>query len=202
MGFFDWGYGGDQAQGQPQSGGTQPQMSPDAMLYDALRQSQTTSFLSPQKASDIAQNDSGLGIQNVKRGFGYAYAPMPSTVYAGVGLNGWKQFPTATVSVQLSGRPVMVFIKGVLHLLTSTAYEAQVEARVDGSASGFIVPCWTQIFSSADASSRPCMPFSAWGVCVPTAGSHTFTMWADAGTNNVEITSSSSYPHSIAVVEI
>lgn len=181
------------------------QMVDDFSIYDALRQSQTTSFLSPQAASDIAQNDSGLGIQNVKRGFAYAKAPMPSVVYTALGLNGWKAFPGMTLKLQLSGRPVMVFIKGVLQLMTSppslAAFEAQVEARIDDNASGFIVPCWTQVPSSGDASTRPHMPFSAFGIAVPTAGTHTFTMWASSTTNNVQI-NPTSYPYSMAVVEI
>ena len=199
---FDWGYEGS---GAPQVGiaNQQPQMAPDAMLYDALRQSQTTSFLTPQAASDVAQNDSGLGIQNVKRGFAYAKAPMPSTVYTAAGLLTWKQLAGTTLQIQLSGRPVMVFIKGQLQRLTSgaSAFEAQIEARIDGNASGFIVPCWTKALPSASTSAVMAIPFSAWGIAVPSAGSHTFTMWAYAGTNNIAA-AATSYPYSIAVVEI
>lgn len=198
---FDWGYEGS---GAPQVGiaNQQPQMAPDALLYDALRQSQTTSFLSPQKASENAQNDSGLGIQNVKRGFAYAKAPMPSTVYVPTYLLTWKQLAGTTLQVQLSGRPVMVFIKGSLQRLTTgaSAYEAQIEARIDGSSAGFIVPCWTKATPSTDASVLS-IPFCAWGITVPSAGSHTFTMWAFAGTNNIAA-DATSYPYSIAVVEI
>jgi hypothetical protein len=45
------------------------------------------------------------------------------------------------------------------------------------------------------------IPFSAWGIAVPSAGSHTFTLWAYAGTNNI-VADATSYPYSIAVVEI
>lgn len=200
---FDWGYGDG---GAMQTGGapsaSQPQMSPDAFLYDALRQSQTTSFLTPQAASDVAQNDAGLGIQNVKRGFAYAKAPMPSTVYTSTGLLTWKQLAGTTLQVQFSGRPVMVFIKGSLQRLTlgAAANECQIEARIDGAASGFIVPCWTSALPSSSAGVLS-IPFSAWGIAVPSAGSHTFTMWAYAGTNNI-VANATSYPYSIAVVEI
>lgn len=197
---FDWGYEGT---GSPQVGlgGDRPQMAPDALLYDALRQSQTTSFLSPQKASDVAQNDSGLGIQNVKRGFAYAYAPMPGYAYVAAGLNGYKQFAGTNVQVQLSGRPVLVIIKGTLQLMTSTAYEATVEARIDGNASGFLIPCSTVVYSSADSASRSHIPFCTYGIAIPSAGSHTFTMWASSTSNNVQI-NPTSYGYSIAVVEI
>jgi hypothetical protein len=197
---FDWGYGG--ATASQVDAAQQPQMAPDALLYDALRQSQTTSFLTPQAASDVAQNDAGLGIQNVKRGFAYAKAPMPSTVYTSTGLLTWKQLAGTTLQVQLSGRPIMVFIKGSLQRLTigAAVNECQIEARIDNSASGFIVPCWTSALPSSSTGVLS-IPFSAWGIAVPSAGSHTFTLWAYAGTNNIAA-DATSYPYSIAVVEI
>lgn len=198
---FDWGYNDS---GASQVGvSQQPPISPEAFLYDALRQSQTTSSLTPQAASEVAQNDAGLGIQNVKRGFAYAKAPMPSTIYAPIYLDSWKQLAGMELKVQLSGRPVMVFIKGSLQRYdtSASAYEAQIEARIDGKAYEFIVPCWTKALPSTSASAVMSIPFCAWGIVVPSAGSHTFTMWASAGTSNI-VADATTYPYSMAVVEI
>jgi hypothetical protein len=198
---FDWGYGATTA---PQvDAAQQPQMSPDAYLYDALRQSQTTSFLTPQAASESAQNDSGLGIQNVKRGFAYAKAPMPATTYVPTYLDSWKRLAGMSLQVQLYGRPVMVFIKGSLQRydVSASSNEAQVEARIDGNAAGFIVPCWTKALPSASTSAVMSIPFCAWGIAVPSAGSHIFTMWAYAGTSNI-VADPTTYPYSMAVVEL
>lgn len=124
MSTFDWGFGGTQSVGEviPQD--------ISYTLQDELRKSQTTSFLTPQSASPNAQTATGLGIQNVKRGYLNLVIQYDSSV---VGVD----FQTSSTSFEdvnarlrgemaSSGRPVAIFVRG-----TSTGDAATFTVAID-----------------------------------------------------------------------
>ena len=151
MSTFDWGFDASQAGGQmiPQD--------VSFVLQEELRKSQTTAFLTPQNAT-------GLGIQNIKRGYLNLVVPYDSSV---VGVD----FQTSSTSfvdvstelrgaVATSGRPVAIFLRG-----SSTGDPATFTVSIDnrestGSPSG--------VMTSAALN-------GVW-FTQPTAGSHTYSV--------------------------
>lgn len=125
---FSWGF--PEEQQLVQSAGT---FTPDVstQIQESLRLTQNASTFPPQNASPTAQNATGLGIQNVRRGFLDIRIPYDSTV---VGIDFQTSSTTFTdVSSELmgtmvsSGRPVMIVVRG-----TSTSAACTFTVRIDG----------------------------------------------------------------------
>jgi hypothetical protein len=174
MSTFDWGF-------QPGSASFGESIPQDigVAIQDELRKSQTVAFLTPQSASPDAQTSTGLGIQNVKRAFASKSTTDGTTVYVPTTLDATpiEVYPSAiTTSVFCSGRPVMVFFRATfLHLATYPVsnLEGEMEARVNNSTSLFVQPCKAEetVYTKGSA-------IQAFGVVVPPAGSHSFSLWA------------------------
>lgn len=100
------------------------------VLQDELRKAQTTSFLTPQSASPTAQNATGLGIQNVKRGFLSLVIPFDGSI---MGID-FQTSSTSFVDVSseltgsltTAGRPVMIIVRG-----TSTGDPCTFSVSID-----------------------------------------------------------------------
>ncbi|MGA0133183.1 MAG: hypothetical protein ACO3ND_02375 [Opitutales bacterium] len=111
---FTWGFpddGGVSIQPAPVS---QPQ-SADTIIRESLRQSVTGSFFPPLPAGAQAQRATGIGIQNIKRGFLNLQVPFDSSV---VGID-FQTNSTSFVDVnqelggtmETSGRPVALILR-------------------------------------------------------------------------------------------
>jgi hypothetical protein len=155
MSTFDWGFDASQAGGQmiPQDVGF--------VLQEELRKSQTTAFLTPQNASATAQNATGLGIQNIKRGYLNLVIPYDSSV---VGID-FQTSSTSFVdvstelrgSVATSGRPVAIFLRAFAgSALVTVAIDGREVTGVQGVMTG-------------------AMGQGHW-FAQPSAGSHTYAM--------------------------
>lgn len=124
---FSWGFPEEQ---QYQGAGT---IAPDisTQIQESLRLTQNASTFPPQNASPTAQNATGLGIQNVRRGFLDLRIQYDSSV---VGVDFQTSSTTFTdVSSELmgtmvsAGRPVMLVVRG-----TSTGDPCTFTVRIDG----------------------------------------------------------------------
>lgn len=182
MSTFDWGFGVQQeslGESIPQDIGT--------TLQQELRKSQTTAFLIPQSASPTAQNDTGLGIQNVRRGFLDLKIPYNSSV---VGIDFQTSSSTfVDVSSELagrmasSGRPVMIFIRA------NTDAVARITARIDGE----------EVTGVTGGVMTGTQAHGFW-VATPSAGTHTYAMQWKV-TSGTAILTRASRP-ALTVVEI
>lgn len=182
MSTFDWGFGVQQeslGESIPQDIGT--------ALQQELRKSQTTAFLIPQSASPTAQNDTGLGIQNVRRGFLDLRIPYNSSV---VGIDFQTSSSTfVDVSSELagrmasSGRPVMIILRA------NADSAARVTVRIDGDevtgVTGGVMP--------------GAQGLGIW-VAQPSAGTHTYAMQWKSTSGTVLMTRESR--PALTVVEI
>ncbi len=110
---FSWGFGDQPVSAQPVPGVMQPV--DEAAIRESLRQGTSGSFFPPLPATATAQRATGLGIQNVKRGFLNLQVPYDSTV---VGVD----FQTSSTSfadvnqeltgtLLTSGRPVSLTLR-------------------------------------------------------------------------------------------
>lgn len=102
-------------------------------IRDSLRDGASTSNFPPQSASGTAQSASGIGIQNIKRGFlniTTAFDPSvvgvdfqtTSTAYGRVS-------PELAGSLETSGRPLMVIVRGNAGIPTGYA---TISATING----------------------------------------------------------------------
>ena len=109
---FSWGFPDEQVDALAQNAGS---IMADTMIRESLRQSATASSFPPLPASSRAQNATGIGIQNIKRGLLNLQVPFDSSV---VGVD----FQTSSTSftdvnqelggiLQTSGRPVALILR-------------------------------------------------------------------------------------------
>lgn len=165
MSTFDWGLADPQQVNLP-AGDVIPQTAQSAALADAFRQSSLTSFFPPQTASSDAQNSSGLGIQNVKRGFGLFRAKYGGT-YVGLDFQvnsaTWKDVgPDVAGVVATSGRPVIIFIEGNFYVSSGATRDVSISIDGDPVADTALISSAGQFFRS-------------WSV-TPSSGNHKYTM--------------------------
>lgn len=166
MSAFDWGLGSGGQQTVLPAGDIIPQSAQAAALADSFRQSSLTSFFPPQTASTDSQNNSGLGIQNVKRGFGSFRARYGGTF---IGLDfqvnsaTWKDVGAdLSGSVATSGRPVIIFIEGNFYLNSGTTKDISISIDGNPVADTALITNTGQFFRS-------------WST-TPSSGSHKYSM--------------------------
>lgn len=170
MSIFNWGFP-EQGAGEvmPEDIGT--------VIQDELRKSQTSAFFSPQSASPTAQTATGLGIQNVKRGFSAATTIIPGKTYSPVVLtNTWTEvYPDVmTKTVACSGRPVMFLFRGrFLYPSSGVTVRGEFEVRIDGTTKDVLQPARAQ-----DVVAFNDRFLYSFGVGDVDAGNHRFSLWA------------------------
>ena len=187
---FSWGF-------PQQDGTTLSPTSPETefVVREALRQGSTASSFPPQNASPDAQGSTGLGIQNVKRGFLNLQVPYDSSV---VGVD----FQTSSTSfadvnaeltgrMQNSGRPVALVLR----------------CRESGSLTGSQVASFSVRIGSDEVTGSegilrltPSSSGTALWFAVPSAGTNSFAMvWKVSGGTAIM---PRSWRPSLTVVEI
>ena len=187
---FSWGL-------PQQDGTTLSPTSPETefVVREALRQGSTASSFPPQNASPDAQGSTGLGIQNVKRGFLNLQVPYDSSV---VGVD----FQTSSTSfadvnaeltgrMQNSGRPVALVLR----------------CRESGSLTGSQVASFSVRIGSDEVTGSegilrltPSSSGTGLWFAVPSAGTNSFAMvWKVSGGTAIM---PRSWRPSLTVVEI
>ena len=182
---FSWGFPEEQQLVQ-NSGSFTPDVS--TQIRESLRLTQNASTFPPQNASPTAQNATGLGIQNVRRGFLDLRIQYDSTVMG-------TDFQTSStsftdVSAELmgnmvsSGRPVMIVVRG-----TSTGDPCTFTVRIDNEEA-------TGISSGITTSAKG---DGVW-IATPSAGGHVYALqWKVASGTAIM---PRSYRPALTVVEI
>jgi hypothetical protein len=187
---FSWGFS------EP-STTTQVQTSTETefVVREALRQSSTASSFPPLTASASAQGSTGLGIQNIKRGFLNLQVPYDSSVVGVDFQTSSTSFADVsaelTGSMQLSGRPVAITVR----------------CRESGSLTGSQVASFSVRIGNAEVTGSegilrlaPSSSGTATWFATPDAGTSTFAMvWKVSGGTAIM---PRSWRPSLTVVEI
>ena len=191
---FSWGF--------PEDGAGVDVMAPqpEAMIREALRVGVNASTFPPMEASPTGQGSSGLGIQNVKRGYLNLVVPFDSSVVGVDFQTSSKSFVDVsaelTGSLLTSGRPVMIMIRCGENGSLGASDTVYFSVRIDGAE---ITGSLGLVYKKAGPVP---MTTGVW-FAQPSAGTHTYSMvWkVDALATTTPLMSRSSRPF-LTVVEL